>query len=58
MSMTSQELFSTTVGPLREVNLSYDSNGKSKGVAQVLFQRNGDGNKAFQQYNNRLIDGS
>jgi len=52
-----KELFQTTVGPLREVNLHYDSNGRSKGVASVIFQKKGDGNKAYQQYNNRLIDG-
>jgi THO complex subunit 4 len=53
-----KELFQTTVGPLREVNLHYDANGRSKGVASVVFQKKGDGNKAYQQYNNRLIDGS
>jgi len=52
-----KELFQTTVGPLREVNLHYDANGRSKGVASVIFQKKGDGNKAYQQYNNRLIDG-
>ncbi|KZP16906.1 hypothetical protein FIBSPDRAFT_747875, partial [Athelia psychrophila] len=53
-----KELFHSTVGPLREVTLHYDSAGRSKGVAAVHFQRKGDGAKAFQQYNNRLIDGS
>jgi len=52
-----KELFHSTVGPLREVTLHYDSAGRSKGVAAVHFQRKGDGTKAFQQYNNRLIDG-
>ncbi|PSR99319.1 hypothetical protein PHLCEN_2v4178 [Hermanssonia centrifuga] len=52
-----RELFTTTVGPLREVTLHYDSKGISKGVAAVQFQRKGDGTKAYQQYNNRLIDG-
>ncbi|KAJ3746790.1 hypothetical protein DFH05DRAFT_1486684 [Lentinula detonsa] len=52
-----KELFHTTVGPLRDVTLHYDSAGRSKGVAAVHFQRKGDGTKAFQQYNNRLIDG-
>ncbi|KAG6897027.1 hypothetical protein C0992_004555 [Termitomyces sp. T32_za158] len=52
-----KELFAQTVGPLREVTLHYDQNGRSKGVASVHFQRKGDGTKAFQQYNNRLIDG-
>jgi len=53
-----KELFSQTVGPLKEVTLHYDHTGRSKGVAAVHFQRKGDGTKAFQQYNNRLIDGS
>jgi THO complex subunit 4 len=53
-----KELFHSTVGPLRDVTLHYDSTGKSKGVAAVQFQRKGDGTKAYQQYNNRLIDGS
>ena len=57
-SLVIQELFHTTVGPLREVTLHYDSQGRSKGVAAVHFQRRGDGTKAYQQYNNRLIDGS
>jgi len=52
-----KELFHTTVGPLREVTLHYDAAGRSKGVATVLFSKKGDGNRAFQQYNNRLIDG-
>ncbi|THU80073.1 hypothetical protein K435DRAFT_874770 [Dendrothele bispora CBS 962.96] len=53
-----KELFHQTVGPLREVTLHYDSQGRSKGVASVHFQRKGDGHKAYSQYNNRLIDGS
>ncbi|KAL1743529.1 hypothetical protein HDZ31DRAFT_40692 [Schizophyllum fasciatum] len=53
-----KELFASTVGPLRSVMIHYDAAGKSKGIAVVNFQRAGDGNKAYQQYNNRLIDGS
>ncbi|KII87674.1 hypothetical protein PLICRDRAFT_112161 [Plicaturopsis crispa FD-325 SS-3] len=53
-----KELFQTTVGRLRDVTLHYDSNGRSKGVATVHFFNKGDGTKAYQQYNNRLIDGS
>jgi THO complex subunit 4 len=53
-----QELFATTIGPLREVTLNYDNNGRSKGIATITFQRKGDGSKAYHQYNNRLIDGS
>ena len=46
------------IGPLREVTLTYDAGGRSKGVASVVFQRKGDGTKAYAQYHNRLIDGS
>ncbi|TFK51153.1 hypothetical protein OE88DRAFT_1630432 [Heliocybe sulcata] len=53
-----KELFASTVGPLRAIQLSYDASGRSKGIATVHFQKHGDGTKAFQQYNNRLIDGS
>ncbi|KIJ61518.1 hypothetical protein HYDPIDRAFT_96165 [Hydnomerulius pinastri MD-312] len=52
-----KELFHSTVGPLREVMLHHDSAGRSKGIAAIHFQRKGDGTKAYQQYNNRLIDG-
>jgi len=52
-----KELFSTTVGPLKYVQLHYDARGNSTGVASVHFQKRGDGSKAHQQYNNRLIDG-
>jgi len=44
------------VGPVSSVNLSYDSKAKSKGVATVVFSRKGDANKAFKEFNNRLID--
>jgi len=50
-------LFSQTVGPLKEITLHYDASGRSNGIATVTFQKKGDGTKAFQQYNNRLIDG-
>lgn len=53
-----QDLFHSTVGPLRDVTLHYDAAGRSKGVASVHFQKRGDGTKAYQTYNNRLIDGS
>ncbi|CAA7267260.1 unnamed protein product [Cyclocybe aegerita] len=52
-----KELFNQTVGPLRDITLHYDAAGRSKGIATVTFQKKGDGTKAYQQYNNRLIDG-
>ncbi|KDR79999.1 hypothetical protein GALMADRAFT_136568 [Galerina marginata CBS 339.88] len=53
-----KDLFNQTVGALRDITLHYDASGRSKGIATVTFQKKGDGAKAFQQYNNRLIDGS
>ncbi|CAE6347172.1 unnamed protein product [Rhizoctonia solani] len=52
-----KELFQSTVGALSSVQLNFDSQGRSKGTATVIFQKKGDANKAFAQYNNRLIDG-
>ncbi|KAK4700771.1 THO complex subunit 4, partial [Phenoliferia sp. Uapishka_3] len=52
-----KELFTSTVGPLRSASLAYDSKGKSKGVATIQFQKAADANKAYEQYNKRLVDG-
>ncbi|TDL18723.1 hypothetical protein BD410DRAFT_728093 [Rickenella mellea] len=53
-----RELFKTTVGPLKDVTMHYDAHGASKGIATVVFHKKGDGAQAYNQYNNRLIDGS
>ncbi|GJJ14942.1 hypothetical protein Clacol_009212 [Clathrus columnatus] len=53
-----RELFTQMVGPLRDVTLTYDSRGVSKGIASVVFVRKGDASKAYAQYHDRLIDGS
>ncbi|CEQ42226.1 SPOSA6832_04040 [Sporobolomyces salmonicolor] len=52
------ELFTTTVGPVRTVSLSYNAQGKSKGIATVGFNKAEHATSAYQQYNKRLIDGS
>ncbi|GAA98735.1 uncharacterized protein L969DRAFT_57494 [Mixia osmundae IAM 14324] len=52
-----RELFSSTVGPCKSVSLSYDSKGKSKGVATIEFTKRGDATVAYQSYNKRLVDG-
>lgn len=51
-----KELF-TSLGPVRKVAMSYRQNGQSTGTCTVIFARAEDGQKAYQQYNNRLIDG-
>lgn len=51
-----RELFSQ-IGPLKQCSLNYNAEGKSKGVAHVVFQKAGDGTKAVKEYNNRTFDG-
>lgn len=46
--VTKQDLFQSTVGPTKDCSLTYDRNGKHKGVATVVFQRRGDAQKAFK----------
>ncbi|KIM27996.1 hypothetical protein M408DRAFT_37398, partial [Serendipita vermifera MAFF 305830] len=53
-----KDLFATTVGPTKTCNLQYNAAGKSTGTATVVFSKTGDAQKAFDTYNNRLIDGS
>ncbi|TIB98288.1 hypothetical protein E3Q18_02112 [Wallemia mellicola] len=53
-----RELMTTTIGPVSECSISYDQKGNSKGFAQVRFKRPGDGNKAYNDFNGRLIDNS
>lgn len=51
-----QELFKKTVGPLREVFMVYNSQGKSKGMAIVVFQRPGDAAVAQKKYHGKIVD--
>jgi hypothetical protein len=51
-----QELFKKTVGPLRESFMVYNSQGKSKGMAIVIFQRPGDAAVAQKKYNGKIVD--
>ena len=55
--MTLQELFRKTVGPLRDVFLIYNSQGHSKGMAIVAFQRKGDAAVARAKYHGKVVDG-
>ncbi|KAI3648945.1 hypothetical protein MP228_006799 [Amoeboaphelidium protococcarum] len=51
-----KELFSTA-GPLKKVSLSFDSSGKSKGSAEVIFIRKQDALYAIKKYNGVALDG-
>jgi len=53
-----QELFRKTVGPLKESFLIYNSQGRSKGMAIVTFQRFGDAAVARAKYDGKIVDGS
>jgi THO complex subunit 4 len=41
---------------VRSAQLNFNQDGKSKGVANVVFVKAGDAHKAFQEYNNRPLD--
>ncbi|CAK5262150.1 unnamed protein product [Mycena citricolor] len=45
------------VGPLRESFLIYNSQGRSKGMAVVTFQRPGDAAVAREKYDGKIVDG-
>ncbi|KAI1788664.1 hypothetical protein LXA43DRAFT_949738 [Ganoderma leucocontextum] len=50
-------LFSRTVGPVKEVLMVYNSQGKSRGMAVVTFARPGDAAVARAKYNGKIVDG-
>ncbi|EDR08263.1 uncharacterized protein LACBIDRAFT_297749 [Laccaria bicolor S238N-H82] len=52
-----EELFRKTVGPLKESFLIYNSQGRSKGMAVVTFQRPGDAALAREKYDGKIVDG-
>ncbi|TFY77313.1 hypothetical protein EWM64_g6700 [Hericium alpestre] len=52
-----KELFTRTIGPMKDLFLIYNSQGKSKGMAVVTFSRPGDAAIARAKYNNKLVDG-
>lgn len=41
-----RDLMQSTVGPVRSLQMSYNSSGKSTGTATVIFKNRGDANKA------------
>ncbi|OSD01408.1 hypothetical protein PYCCODRAFT_1468584 [Trametes coccinea BRFM310] len=50
-------LFSRTVGPVKDVFMVYNSQGRSKGMAVVTFARSGDASIARAKYNGKIVDG-
>lgn len=45
-----------TTGPVKSAQLNYNADGKSKGIANVVFVKSGDAHKAFTEYHNRPLD--
>ncbi|OSX61079.1 hypothetical protein POSPLADRAFT_1074812 [Postia placenta MAD-698-R-SB12] len=50
-------LFTKTVGPVKDVFIVYNSQGKSKGMAVVSFARTADAAIARAKYNSKIVDG-
>lgn len=53
-----KDLFKRTVGPMKDLFIIYNSQGRSKGMAVVTFQRPGDALVARMKYNQKIVDGS
>ncbi|KAI9438596.1 hypothetical protein H4582DRAFT_184044 [Lactarius indigo] len=52
-----EELFKRTVGPIKDMFIIYNSQGRSKGMAVVTFQRATDAISARSKYDGKVIDG-
>lgn len=52
----SKEYFSKAIGHVKSCSLSYGPNGVSRGIATIVFNRNGDAEKAAATYNGVLVD--
>ncbi|KAI0332818.1 hypothetical protein GY45DRAFT_1245993 [Cubamyces sp. BRFM 1775] len=52
-----ETLFSRTVGPVKDVLMVYNSQGRSRGMAVVTFARTGDAAVARAKYNGKIVDG-
>ena len=53
---SSQEYFTTSVGHVKKVELSYGPGGVSRGIATVTFSHADGASKAFRELNGLLID--
>ncbi|KAI0517383.1 hypothetical protein F5B22DRAFT_121869 [Xylaria bambusicola] len=51
-----KEYFTTSVGPIKRVELSYGPGGVSRGIATVTFHKPDGASKAFSQLNGILVD--
>lgn len=57
MNRLLQQLFSKTVGPVKDAFIVYNSQARSKGMAVVSFQRSADAALARAKYNGKIVDG-
>ncbi|KAH9907902.1 RNA recognition domain-containing protein [Xylariomycetidae sp. FL2044] len=51
-----KEYFTTSIGPIKRVELSYGPNSVSRGIATVTFSKPDGASKAFNKLNGLLID--
>ncbi|KAI8976672.1 hypothetical protein BD414DRAFT_446192 [Trametes punicea] len=52
-----EALFARTVGPVKDVFMVYNPQGRSRGMAVVTFARAGDAAVARAKYNGKIVDG-
>lgn len=51
-----KEYFTKVVGPVKKIILSYGPDGRSRGIATIIFVNPAHGKKAYEQYNGVLVD--
>jgi len=51
-----KEYFASNVGPVKRCNLTYGPDGRSRGIATIIFNKDGDAQKACDKYNGVLAD--
>lgn len=51
-----KDYFAQNVGSVKRCTLTYGPDGKSRGIATIIFAKNGDAQKAFETYNGVLAD--
>ncbi|KAK7208100.1 hypothetical protein BZA70DRAFT_272920 [Myxozyma melibiosi] len=51
-----KEYFAHEIGPVKKCSLAFNKNGKSIGVATMVFSKHGDASRAFKRFNGVPID--
>jgi hypothetical protein len=56
LTRSEKDLFNIQIGRVAKCSLAYGPQGVSKGVATIQFVQKGDGKRAYDRYDGKLID--